>query len=221
VTFLVSLKNAARTVILCVHIYCWRVAQCDSSNSFRCCDDGGDDCLRWHKPFRLRLRPGPTSGAAAAVSEAAGTRLSALVMTISAFPDGTDIPETYTQAGDQTSPAITWTPSLQVGNVPSALHDLEGPEQDYGDQLHWLVWRFPHSNGTPKAFQWSALATAHTNYAFGLAFYSRSLGFCWWRPVRDTTTLLNFSLDMKVMSILHRTPSKLVRTSSKRFRDMF
>src|SRR5579862_7076577 len=31
-----------------------------------------------------------------------------LTMTVEAFADGTDIPAKYTQAGDQTSPKISW-----------------------------------------------------------------------------------------------------------------
>src|SRR5579862_8930805 len=50
-----------------------------------------------------------------------------MVMSIPGFADGTDIPAKYTQAGDQTSPAITWT-NAPAGTVTFLLHvhDMEG-----------------------------------------------------------------------------------------------
>src|SRR5258705_9321235 len=64
--------------------------------------------------------PGAQSGAQPAPAPPA------LTMTTTAFADGTEIPAKYTQAGNQTSPAISWT------NVPAAtvtfllhMHDLE------------------------------------------------------------------------------------------------
>jgi Raf kinase inhibitor-like YbhB/YbcL family protein len=76
-----------------------------------------------------------------------------LVMSIPAFPDGTDIPPKYTQAGDQTSPAITWT-NVPAGTVTFLLHvhDMEGVRNHTtDDQLHWLVWNIPATaTGLPE-----------------------------------------------------------------------
>lgn len=84
----------------------------------------------------------------------------ALVMTITGFADGSDIPVKFTQAGDQTSPAITWT-NTPAGTVTFLLHmhDLEvSRNHTTDDQLHWLVWNIPGDaaglpEGVPKGAQ--------------------------------------------------------------------
>jgi Raf kinase inhibitor-like YbhB/YbcL family protein len=66
-------------------------------------------------------------------------------LTSTSFADGSQIPVKYTQAGNQTSPALTWT------NAPPAtqsfvlhMHDMEGARNKTSeDQLHWLVWNIP------------------------------------------------------------------------------
>src|ERR1700683_3585184 len=70
---------------------------------------------------------GQAGGAAPAAGGQRGPAPVPMVMTIAAFPDGTDIPVKYTAAGDQTSPAITWT-NAPAGTVTFLLHmhDLEG-----------------------------------------------------------------------------------------------
>jgi Raf kinase inhibitor-like YbhB/YbcL family protein len=81
-------------------------------------------------------------------------------MSIAAFADGTDIPPKFTQAGDQTSPAITWT-SVPDGTVSFILHfhDLEvSRNHTSDDQLHWIVWNIPGTatglpEGLPKGAQ--------------------------------------------------------------------
>lgn len=68
-----------------------------------------------------------------------------LTMATTAFADGAEIPLKYTQAGDQTSPAITWT-NVPAGTVSFLLHmhDMEGSRnRTTDDQLHWLVWNIP------------------------------------------------------------------------------
>src|SRR5437899_3893150 len=75
-----------------------------------------------------------------------------LKMTVTAFADGSDIPAKYTQAGDQTSPAITWT-NTPAGTVTFLLHmhDMEvSRNRSSDDQLHWLVWNIP---GTATGLQ--------------------------------------------------------------------
>jgi Raf kinase inhibitor-like YbhB/YbcL family protein len=69
------------------------------------------------------------------------------MMAITAFADGSDIPAKYTQAGDQTSPAITWS-NAPAGTVTFLLHmhDMEASRNKTSDdQLHWLVWNIPAS----------------------------------------------------------------------------
>jgi Raf kinase inhibitor-like YbhB/YbcL family protein len=68
-----------------------------------------------------------------------------LIMTITGFADGTDIPLKYTQAGSQTSPEITWI-NTPPGTVTFLLHmhDTDvSRNHTTDDQLHWLVWNIP------------------------------------------------------------------------------
>jgi Raf kinase inhibitor-like YbhB/YbcL family protein len=68
-----------------------------------------------------------------------------MTLTTTAFPDGGQIPVKYTQAGDQTSPVLTWT-NAPAGTLSFVLHmhDLEGARnKTTDDQLHWLVWNIP------------------------------------------------------------------------------
>jgi len=66
-------------------------------------------------------------------------------LTSTSFPDGTVIPNKYTQVEKQVSPALTWTnaPAATQGFVMH-MHDMEGSRQKTtDDQLHWLVWNIP------------------------------------------------------------------------------
>jgi Raf kinase inhibitor-like YbhB/YbcL family protein len=68
-------------------------------------------------------------------------------LTSTSFADGAQIPPKYTQAGNQTSPALTWTnapPTTQ--SFVLHMHDMEGSRNKTSeDQLHWLVWNLPAS----------------------------------------------------------------------------
>jgi Raf kinase inhibitor-like YbhB/YbcL family protein len=83
-----------------------------------------------------------------------------MVMSITAFADGAEIPAKYTQAGDQISPAISWT-NVPAGTVTFLLHmhDLEvSRNHTTDDQLHWIVWNIPGTatglpEGVPKGAQ--------------------------------------------------------------------
>ncbi len=107
----------------------------------------------------------PTAGAQGVSTPEAGSGQRGpaprpLVMSITAFADGSDIPAKYTQAGDQTSPAITWT-NTPAGTVSFLLHvhDMDvSRNHTTDDQLHWLVWNIPGSatglpEGVPKGRQ--------------------------------------------------------------------
>jgi Raf kinase inhibitor-like YbhB/YbcL family protein len=69
----------------------------------------------------------------------------AMRLTTTAFPDGTVIPDRFTQAGAQTSPALTWT-NVPPGTASFVLH-MHDPDvarnKTSDDQLHWLVWNIP------------------------------------------------------------------------------
>ena len=68
-------------------------------------------------------------------------------LTSTSFPDGGVIPVKYSQAGEQISPALSWT-NTPPGTVSLVLHmhDQEGARnKTTDDQLHWLVWNIPAS----------------------------------------------------------------------------
>jgi len=113
-------------------------------------------------------QPGAQRGAAPAAP--------AMVLTVSGFADGADIPVKFSQAapgvatGEGLSPAISWT------NVPAGtqsfflnMRDMDvSRNKTTDDQAHWVVWNIPGSatglpEGVPKgaklangAFQFSA-----------------------------------------------------------------
>lgn len=77
----------------------------------------------------------------------------AMTLTTSAFPDGGVIPPKYTQAGEQVSPALTWT-NAPPGTASFVLH-MHDPDvarnRTTDDQAHWLVWNIPGSaTGLPE-----------------------------------------------------------------------
>jgi len=76
-----------------------------------------------------------------------------MTLTTTAFTDGGVIPAKYTQAGEQVSPALTWT-NTPPGTVTFVLHmhDLEvARNRTTDDQLHWLVWNIPGTaTGLPE-----------------------------------------------------------------------
>jgi hypothetical protein len=77
----------------------------------------------------------------------------AMRLTTTAFPDGTMIPARFTQEGDQTSPALTWT-NTPPGTQSFVLH-MHDPDvarnKTTDDQLHWIVWNIPGTaTGLPE-----------------------------------------------------------------------
>ena len=83
-----------------------------------------------------------------------------MTLTSTAFPDGGSIPKKHTQAGDETSPSLSWS------NVPDTtasfvliVHDADAaiaPGTD--DMLHWMLWNIPAAarslpEGIPQADQ--------------------------------------------------------------------
>lgn len=104
--------------------------------------------------------PGQPGGASQPAGGQATPPPPQMVMTTTAFADGAIIPDKYTQAGDQTSPAITWT-NVPPGTLTLLLHmhDLEvSRNHTLDDQVHWLVWNIPGTatglpEGVPKGTQ--------------------------------------------------------------------
>ena len=68
-----------------------------------------------------------------------------MTLTSTAWPDGGHIPKRYTQAGEQVSPALSWS------NVPDGTQsfvllarDLDAVTGNGTEELlHWLVWNIP------------------------------------------------------------------------------
>ena len=84
---------------------------------------------------------------------AGGAPRPALTLTTTAFADGTQIPVKYTQAGEQVSPALTWT-NVPPGTQSFVLH-MRDPDvarmRTTEDQVHWLVWNIPAAaTGLPE-----------------------------------------------------------------------
>ena len=97
--------------------------------------------------------PAPAGGQAAPVQAGKGP----MILSTTAFPDGGPIPVKYTQAGEQVSPALTWTnPPANTVSFVLHMHDLEvARNKTTDDQVHWLVWNIPGTatslpEGVPK-----------------------------------------------------------------------
>jgi Raf kinase inhibitor-like YbhB/YbcL family protein len=80
-----------------------------------------------------------------------------LTLTTTAVPDGGVIPDRYTQAGEQVSPALTWT-NVPAGTVSFVLN-MRDPDvarnKTSEDQVHWVLWGIPGTatglpEGVPK-----------------------------------------------------------------------
>ncbi len=68
------------------------------------------------------------------------------IMTLTApWAPGGAIPVKFTQAGDDVSPALTWTdPPDGTGSFVLVVHDVSAPvAPGTSDTLHWLVWNIP------------------------------------------------------------------------------
>jgi len=121
-------------------------------------------------------------------------------MTMTAFSDGSEIPAKYTQAGNQTSPSVTWT-NVPAGTMSFLLHmhDLEvSRNHTTDDQLHWLVWNIPGTaTGLPEGIPMGAQLQngAYQISASGLVY--RGPGAPATGP-RHHYTFELFALDTKV-----------------------
>lgn len=105
----------------------------------------------------VAAQPPPPAPAAAAAAQprGGGGRRAIQTMTLSttAWPDGGAIPARHTQAGEEMSPAFTWS-NLPEGVVSFVLlaHDLDAPVGDgTSDVVQWLLWNVPGtSTGIPE-----------------------------------------------------------------------
>lgn len=79
-----------------------------------------------------------------------------MVLTISGWADGTQIPVKFTQASEQVSPELKWTnvpagtQSFVVNMLDPDVAVMRGPET----QPHWIVWNIPAtSTGLPEGMK--------------------------------------------------------------------
>src|SRR5918994_1453986 len=68
-----------------------------------------------------------------------------MTLTTSAWPDGGQIPAKYTQAGEQVSPALSWTNAPEnVTSFVLIMHDIDAATGNgTDDMLHWMLWNIP------------------------------------------------------------------------------
>jgi len=69
----------------------------------------------------------------------------AMVLTVTGWADGTVIPAKFTQAGEQVSPAMSWT-NVPATAVSLVLHMYDAdatPTRGTDTQVHWLMWNMP------------------------------------------------------------------------------
>jgi Raf kinase inhibitor-like YbhB/YbcL family protein len=87
----------------------------------------------------------PAGGGAALPGATRGPAQPAMTLTTTAWADGDPIPAKYTQAGEQTSPPLTWTNA--PANTASFVLHFHDPDvarnRTTDDQVHWLVWNIP------------------------------------------------------------------------------
>ena len=101
----------------------------------------------------LSLAQAPQRGAPAGAAPAAAPAAPAMVLTVTGWADGTVIPAKFTQAGDQISPAMSWT-NAPPTTVSFVLHMYDAdatPTNGTDTQVHWLMWNMPPTlKGLPE-----------------------------------------------------------------------
>ena len=68
-----------------------------------------------------------------------------MTLSSSAFTEGGVIPLKYTQAGDETSPPLSWSGAPDsTKSFVLIMHDVHAPiGNGLDDMLHWMVWNIP------------------------------------------------------------------------------
>jgi Raf kinase inhibitor-like YbhB/YbcL family protein len=79
-----------------------------------------------------------------------------MVLTISGWADGAQIPIKFTQAGEQVSPELKWTnvPAGTQSFVVNMLDPDVSVQRGTETQPHWIVWNIPATvTGLPEAMK--------------------------------------------------------------------
>ena len=83
----------------------------------------------------------------------AAQRPSPMILTISGWPDGGQIPVRFTQAGEQVSPELKWSnvPAGTQSFVVNMLDPDVSIQRGTETQPHWIVWNIPGTaTGMPE-----------------------------------------------------------------------
>jgi Raf kinase inhibitor-like YbhB/YbcL family protein len=110
--------------------------------------------------------PAPPAGPApqAPVGQRGGGRgrgaVQVMTLTSTSWPDGGQIPARHTQAGEEISPALTWSPVPEgTASVALIVRDLDAAiGNGTDDLLQWMVWNIPPTaaglpEGVPRGAQ--------------------------------------------------------------------
>jgi Raf kinase inhibitor-like YbhB/YbcL family protein len=86
-------------------------------------------------------------------------RVAPMVLTITGWADGAQIPAKYTQAGEQVSPKLDWTnvPAGTQSFVVNMLDPDVAIQRGTETQPHWIVWNIPGTaTGLPEGMKQGA-----------------------------------------------------------------
>ena len=146
-------------------------------------------------PAGQKPAPGPPPGGQQ-------RRAAAQVMTLttSAWPDGGQIPARFTQAGEQVSPAFTWSTVpdgiMSFVLIARDLDAITGNGTD--DVLHWMLWNIPGaSRSVPEAVPQAAQLPDRTRQMSVSGPYYRGPGAPAAGPVHHYTFEL-YALDTPI-----------------------
>ncbi len=97
-----------------------------------------------------------SSQAIAQTTPPAASRPTPMSLTTSAWPDGGVIPIKFSQAGEQLSPAFTWS-SVPAGTVTFVINMIDPDvaiQKGTETQPHWIFWNIPGSvTGIPEGIK--------------------------------------------------------------------
>ncbi len=98
----------------------------------------------------------------AAMANAQTAAIPPMVLSSTAFADGSIIPVKFSQAAPGAAPGEGTSPALKWSNIPEGtksfllhMHDLDFVRnKTTDDQVHWLVWNIPaNATGLPEGMQ--------------------------------------------------------------------